>query len=782
MERLGVIERIHEPTNWVNSIMTVVKPNGKLRICIDPSDLNKAIKCEHYPMKTVEEIFALMPQAKYFSALDASSGYWQIELDHDSAKLCTFNTPFGHYMFKRLPFGLSSAQDVFQAVMTEMFEDIDGVQVAIDDMLIWGTTEEEHDARLKMVLQHAQQRNLKLNEDKSQIKKEEIKYMGHIISTQGIKPDPLKTTAITEMQPPRTKEELQRFLGMATYLSKFIPNFSEISAPLRTLLGKSTEWHWTGRQTQTFQKIKDATTNPPTLKFFDPTQTTKISVDASSKGMGAILMQGQHPIAYASKSLTTTQQKYAQIEKEMLAIVFGCKKFHDYIYGLPDITVETDHKPLQNILQKPLYMAPAHLQHMMMSIQKYLINVIYKPGKELLIADTLSRAPLPDEADDLQFQQYDINILHTLPITEPKLAELEQQTKQDPTLLDLKLAVQTGWPDNKADAPPGARQFWNYRDEVTYHHGIFFKGRRVIIPTSMHSEMLKLIHGSHLGIEKCKRQARDIIFWPGMNAHIEEMISNCPTCSMYQRNNLREPLLPHPHGKKLADLCELNGKHYLIMVDYYSNFVEVNQLSTTMSAQIIEHCKSQFTRHGIPDVLISDNGPQFTSEEFYRFSIQYQFKHHTSSPHYPQSNGKAEKAVQTIKNLLRKAQKEKRDFYLALLDFCNTPTNDHIGSPTQRLMGHRTKTLLPTTQSLLLPRTIHPSIVRAELTNQKKTQKYYYDQCSKSLPPLKDGDQVRFRNGAVWLPATVTGVTGYPRSYMITTPEGQTYQRNRKHL
>ena len=297
MERLEVIERIQEPTDWVNSMVTVIKPNGKLRICIDPRDLNKAIRREYYPMRTIEEISTRMPNAKYFSVLDASSGFWQVKLDHESAKLCTFNTPFGRYMFKRLPFGISSAQDVFQSIMSEMFEDIEGVEVVIDDLLIWGTTEEEHDARLEKVLQRAQQRNLKLNKDKSQIKLKEIKYIGHILSEDGIKPDPKKVTAVTEMKPPTTKEELQRFLGMTTYLSKFISNYSTTSAPLRMLLEKNTEWHWMDQQKKAFQKLKNLITGSPVLKFFDPTKATKISVDASSRGMGAVLLQDQYPIA-----------------------------------------------------------------------------------------------------------------------------------------------------------------------------------------------------------------------------------------------------------------------------------------------------------------------------------------------------------------------------------------------------------------------------------------------------------------------------------------------------
>ena len=225
----------------------------------------------------------------------------------------------------------------------------------------------------------------------------------------------------------------------------------------------------------------------------------------------------------------------------------------------------------------------------------------------------------------------------------------------------------------------------------------------------MQSDMLKLVHSSHLGVEKCKRRAKDVMFWPGMAAQITDTVLNCPTCSTHQRCNTKEPLTPHPVPSRpweriAADLCEVNGRHYLVMVDYYSNFIEVDHLTETTSQKIIECCKCQFARHGIPDVFISDNGPQFSSTLFHQFSETYQFEHRTSSPHYPQSNGKAEKAVQTVKKLLHKSLSEQKDFQLALLDFRNAPTNDTVGSPAQHLMGCHTKTLLPTTAKLLAPK------------------------------------------------------------------------------
>ena len=365
MERLEVIE-VTEPTNWVNSMVTIIKPNGSLRICIDPRDLNKAIQREHYPMQTIEEVTTQMPDATYFSVLDASSGYWQISLDQESAKLCTFNSPFGRYMFKRLPFGLSSAQDIFQRVMAEMFEDINGVEVVVDDILVWGTNEAEHDSRLTKVLDRARLRNLKLNKAKCQFKKQEITYLGHVLTKDGLKPDP-KKQAIKDMAPPTSREALQRFLSKLTYLAKFIPNLSQTAALLRALLEKDTEWQWHQEHLQSFSALKHLASSAPVLAYFNPRQPVKLSVDASSKGLGAVLLQNDHPVAYASRALTDTQQRYAQIEKEMLAVVYGCTKFYDYIYGMPKVEVESDHKPLEAILRKPLHQAPLRLQKMIMT-------------------------------------------------------------------------------------------------------------------------------------------------------------------------------------------------------------------------------------------------------------------------------------------------------------------------------------------------------------------------------------------------------------------------------
>ena len=406
----------------------------------------------------------------------------------------------------------------------------------------------------------------------------------------------------------------------------------------------------------------------------------------------------------------------------------------------------------------------------------------------MAIADTLSRAFLPDTLEDYMYEDLDINFLGTMPISVNKLEQLKANTQSDCELQQLLQVVQTGWPGHKANLPGLCRPYWNIRDKISSYDGVLVKGERLIIPRNMRQEMLKIIHASHMGIEKCKRRAKDIVYWPGMLSQIEDIVSTCSVCNTYLRSNTKEPMIPQevpsrPWAQVGADLFEIKGQHFLLLIDYYSGFIEVSTLTGTRSNQIITHCKSQFSRYGIPDLLITDNAPQFACDEFRLFTNEYSIQHRTSSPLYPQSNGMAEKAVQTVKNLLKKAIHDKQDPYIALLDYRNTPFSDTLGSPAQRLMGRHTKTLIPTMEKLLQPKTISPRSVQNELLKRKATQKFYYDRHTKTLPKINIGDSVLIQTKDTWHPAKVTKINhNTPRSYIVTTPAGKSYRRNRRHL
>ena len=291
MERNQIIEKVSKPTEWVNNVVLVEKKSGTIRVCLDPKDLNSAIRRQHYQLPTTEEIFARMSGAKYFSKLDASSGFWQIKVDEDSSKLLAFSTPFGRYKFLRLPFGIVSAPEIFHAAVAEIIEGLDGVANEIDDIIVWGPTLEIHNQRLHAVFERIRQSGLKLNKDKCVIGATELSYLGHVTSDEGIKPCPEKIQAILDMPLPQCKADLQRFLGMVTYLGKFIPNLSTITAPLRKLLEKDVLWEFHPHHEKAINHLKELVTSSPVLQYFDPKLPVIISSDSSKAGLGAVLEQ-----------------------------------------------------------------------------------------------------------------------------------------------------------------------------------------------------------------------------------------------------------------------------------------------------------------------------------------------------------------------------------------------------------------------------------------------------------------------------------------------------------
>ena len=394
----NVITPVKEPTKWINSMVAVRKP-GKIRLCIDPKHLNKAIKRPHYPLPTIEDILPKLKNAKVFSVLDAQKGFWQIELDESSSFLTTFWTPFGRFRWLRMPFGISSAPEEFQRRQHEVLENLNGVDVIADEILVYGrgeTYEEalaDHDKNLKALLQRARDVNFKFNKDKLHLRLSSVPYMGHLITAEVLKPDPRKTQAIQFMQKPKDLAAVQRYLGFVNYLSKFLPKLSTLCEPLRELTKKNADWVWSDKQDIAFETIKKLVIKAPVLRYYDVNEEVAIQCDASQDGLGCVLLQNGQPVAFASKTTTETEKRYAQNEKECLAIVYACKKFKQYILG-KSTKIETDHKPFEIVFKKSLLCAPKRLQRMLLRLQKYSLIVVYRAGSQLYLADFLSGAPL----------------------------------------------------------------------------------------------------------------------------------------------------------------------------------------------------------------------------------------------------------------------------------------------------------------------------------------------------------------------------------------------------
>ena len=291
MENLGVISRVREPTPWCAAMVVVPKASGAVRICVDMKPLNENVLRENHPMPKVDTTLAQLTGATIFSKLDANSGFWQIPLAPESKLLTTFITPYGRFCFNKLPFGISSAPEVFQRQMSDILSDLPGVLCHIDDILVFGSTQDEHDARLHAVLERIKTAGITLNAEKCQISQTQITFLGHVIDKQGISPDPRKTAAITAMKPPTSLTELRRFMGMVNQMSKFSPNIAQISKPLRDLLSTKNSWTWTTSQEESFKKLKEEISSPRVLSMYDVAAKTKISADASAYSIGSVLLQ-----------------------------------------------------------------------------------------------------------------------------------------------------------------------------------------------------------------------------------------------------------------------------------------------------------------------------------------------------------------------------------------------------------------------------------------------------------------------------------------------------------
>ena len=312
MEKQGVIQKITEPTDWINSMVAVRKPN-KLRICLDPKELNKAVKIPKYKLPTLDDVSANLSKAKVFSVVDAKDGFLQVRLDDESSKLTTFSTPFGRYKWVRMPFGISSAPEEFQRRVLEVVEGLEGIETIADDILVYGSGDAydealaDHDKNMIALLERCREKKLKLNKTKLRFKQQSVKYHGHIITSEGLKPDPAKVEDIGQMPRPEDKKAVKRLIGMINYLAKFCPHLSTVSEPLRRLTDEKVDFVWSGQHEKTFKSIQQMIASAPVLRYYSVTDEVTVEADSSDYGLGAVLLQGGQPVAYASRALSKTE-------------------------------------------------------------------------------------------------------------------------------------------------------------------------------------------------------------------------------------------------------------------------------------------------------------------------------------------------------------------------------------------------------------------------------------------------------------------------------------------
>lgn len=375
-----------------------------------------------------------------------------------------------------------------------------------------------------------------------------------------------------------------------------------------------------------------------------------------------------------------------------------------------------------------------------------------------------------------------------MPISDERLAEFKIATAKDPVLQKLKETIMQGWPSHRQLTSSTVLPYYNYRDELSVQDGLILRGDRIVIPTTLRQSLKKRLHVGHLGINSCLRRARDLVYWPGMSKDIRQYIEACSICASHSDKQPSEPLHMHetptrPWERVGCDIFTIRSRNYLVTVDYCSNFFEVDFLPETDSSTVITKLKHHFARHGIPDVVKTDNGPQFISNAFKNFSTQWSFKHETSSPGNSKSNGAAESAVKIAKRIMIKCNAAHEDPYLGLLNYRNTPTEGMTTSPAQRLMGRRTKATLPMTTPKLVSKTFDQK--ERQALDLKRANAAAKQSHKPELKPLQIGQSVRMQpiqtGQKLWKEGEVTK-TLPNRSYEVKTPDGKVFRRSRQHI
>ena len=790
LQSLGVIESV-QFSDWAAPIVPVVKDDGSVRICGDYKvTVNRVAKVEKYPIPRIEELFASLAGGRRFSKLDLSHAYQQVVLDERSRQYVTVNTHKGLFRYNRLPFGVSSAPSIFQRLMENLLQGIPGITVYVDDICVTGRTDEEHLQHLEETLKRLKTAGMRLKRAKCEFLLSSVEYLGHVISAEGLRTSDSKVKAILKAPAPQNVADLRSFLGLVNYYAKFLPDLATVLAPLYQLLQKHKKWKWNEEQAKSFQEVKDLLKSSRVLMYFDDSLPLVLACDASPHGVGAVLSHklvngDERPISFASRSLTAAEQKYSQLDKEALAIIFGVKRYHQYLYGR-HFELKTDHKPLTHIFSEKKgvpVMASARVQRWALILSAYSYTIQYKKGAENSNADALSRLPLPTKMNDPPRQPAEVvYLMDYLNSSDSPISsdQIRAWTDKDPVLSKVKGMVLSGESLEGVVEKEELRPDRKCRYELSVEGGCVLRGNRVVVPEKGRKQVVKMLHTAHPGIVCIRSLARSYVWWPGIDKELEDYVKSCDACQTNAKSPPSLPLHPWPWPTKPWSRVHIDyagpfeGKMFLLIIDAYSKWVEIHMTTSSTSATTIDSLRKSFATLGVPEVVVSDNATAFTSEEFQTFLKRNGIKHVRTPPYHPASNGLVERMVQTFKAGMKK-QEGSVQVRLSrfLFSYRITPQSTTGVSPSEMMLGRRIRSPLDN---------VRPDLSKNVLSKQEK-QKSGHDVRSKPRQ-FSVGDSVYCKNygsGPNWIPGVVTETMG-STMYEVELADGAKTRRHTEQL
>ncbi|XP_049271184.1 uncharacterized protein K02A2.6-like [Rhipicephalus sanguineus] len=759
-----VIERANA-FEWISAIVVVRKKDDSIRLCVDLREPNKAIVVDSFPLPYTEELLHSLNGARYFSKLDLASAYYQVTLHPDSRDLTAFITHDGLFRFKRVCFGLASAPAAFQQLMTAILHGCKGVLCYIDDIIIFGRTESEHVRNLEQVLLRISEAGLKLN-DKCIFNASELSFLGHLVSAEGIAPLQAKVDAIVHASTPTDVGMLRSFLGLVEYYAKFIPNLAEEVEPMRRLLRKDVHFEWDLAAEQSFTKVKELLASRRVLRMFDPALPVIVATDASAYGLGAVLQQVDGPsirtVAFASRTLTETERKYSTGEREALACLWACEKWHIYLWGR-SFTLVTDHQALVSLLStQSTGQRPLRIARWTARLLRYNFVVQFRRGEHNKVADALSRLPVPGTEDGLKIEEEIVSIV----TSSVHINDLRIATAEDCKLQQVAQCVQATWPTKKTLSPE-LRPYYDVREELSVVDGLLMRSERVVVPAKLTATFVQLAHESHPGIVKTKQRLREKYWWPGLDKQVESAIHSCATCQAADKSvkSYPTPLQPvalpdRPWSKIAIDVvgpferASADCRFVISVVDYFSKWPEIAFCREASSRTVLDFLLSIFAREGYPVELVSDHGPQFTSQEFESFLQDRGIRHSFSAVYHPQANGQVERFNRVLKSYIQLAILEQRPIKNTVTEYLGiyraTPHSTTGLSPAVLLHSRHMRTSLdvigyPTANFFADPAQEMSSLRKRVKERQLKSKDYVDRRRAARVPKFQVGKYVRVK-------------------------------------
>ena len=699
LEERGIIES--STAAWLSPIVLVNKPGGEKRLCLDYRKVNKQLAMDIHPLPKLDELVESVSGNDFYATLDMKDAYYQVALDQASRDLTTFSDGISLYRFRRLPFGLSCSPAIFARQMNQALAPLlkdNWVKNYLDDLIVSAANYETLLERLNKLFTHLKSVGIRLNLSKCNIGQRQVKFLGHIVSKEGYRPDPSNIEAVTQMKPPTTLKETRRFIGMCSFYRRHIHQFSKIIAPLTNLTKKGQLFEWTSECQEAFSTLKSQLTQAPVLSKADLTKEFILETDASATHVGAVLMQYEgttpHVIGFFSKKLRPAELRYSTTDREALAVVLACRNFHHYLWGVR-VLIRTDHQPLVSVFRQRT--KSPRMNRWILEMREFQFKIDYKSGATNVVADQLSR---PAQTVRLVGQE------NFLGLTKD---EFIQAQVNEPRWRELKEYLEGGRLPRHRYPPVILNQFI-VEDGVLYYS----KQKKdntllylLVVPMELRKKAITIAHekeSGHLGQLKSMLKAEDFFYWPNLRSDVKKFVKECMTCQQtksanpLQRQWRELPPVQQPLERVSIDITEMSpargGHRYVLtVVDHFSRFVKLFKLRSRQTEEVVRSLRTYVGDYGVPRTLLADNACEFRSNLMADFCHAHGIHPAYSTPYHPQGNAITERVHRTLKSVLASLSKGQPTKWPEHLTQCqqvlNSAVHETTGEQPHYLMFNR---------------------------------------------------------------------------------------------